>query len=299
MQGIDSFSMAWWNTGLAPSAKTRASDEQKAEAWVLIELMIREALIDFIVLCEVSEVEVAFFKEQNRLLGYEIISGVQSIGRSSFDTCLLYNPEKIMISEVSKLVLGKNGHDFRIAQRVDLQVKSSNALFHVFISHWPSRLFCHENSPERNNLGMQLRVHIDNLIKECVGFPPHVILMGDYNDEPFDTTLSGHLMATRDRQLVVKRESLLFNPFWNTLGGAFAKDKTPCGSYFHKQGAETKWRTFDQIIFSHAFVVGKEWRVKELHDCIFSVPAYYDLVVDARSIFDHFPVIAITEKVNQ
>lgn len=58
-----SFSIAWWNTSLSPSAKTRANAklEGKQAAFAIIELMIRSG-IDFISLGEVSKDDIEFFE---------------------------------------------------------------------------------------------------------------------------------------------------------------------------------------------------------------------------------------------
>jgi hypothetical protein len=45
----------------------------------------------------------------------------------------------------------------------------------------------------------------------------HVIILGDFNDEPFDAPLSNHLMATRDRALAGKSH-LLYNPLLAIVG---------------------------------------------------------------------------------
>ncbi len=60
--------------------------------------------------------------------------------------------------------------------------------------------------------------------------------------------------------------------------------------YFHKNGKITRWRTFDQIIFSSAFLGHTEWHLNE------DLTGILDIEKDLK-IFDHFPVYGVIEKV--
>ncbi|BBL73050.1 hypothetical protein MishRS11D_01480 [Methylomagnum ishizawai] len=187
-----------------------------------------------------------------------------------------------------------------MAQRADFLAPNGGGLLRLFISHWPSRLWCHENSVDRHLLGMRLRDQIDGLNPAKDGA---VILLGDYNDEPFDDSLAGQLMATRDRAFVVKKPHLLYNPFWRHLVRAEpypskAEDETGGGTYFHANGETTRWRTFDQIIFSSVFLGRGRWHLNEALTGILRIPEHGAKMVDHQSIFDHFPVIGVIEKVD-
>ena len=168
-------------------------------------------------------------------------------------------------------------------------------LFYLFVSHWKSRAFCHKNHPDRHSLGISLRHKVDEIHKNF-GDESHLILLGDYNDEPFDESLSEQLMATRDKALIFKKKKLLYNPFWHYL--SYDRSKLEyAGTYYYKDGQTTKWHTFDQIIVSSAFIVGKEWLLNEQATGIVHFPEYLQLVKERKTIFDHLPVITTIEKV--
>ncbi|PHN78365.1 hypothetical protein AO071_22895 [Pseudomonas syringae] len=142
--------------------------------------------------------------------------------------------------------------------------------------------------------GIRLRDSIEEVSNEGE-LQPFIILLGDYNDDPFDASLSQQVMASRDVDLVRRKDYLLYNPFWKYLCKK-TSDHQVSGSYFYKAGKVTKWHTFDQIIFSHAFVNAKEWLLA--HDCehIVEIPMYTDLVKSPGSWFDHLPVYGIIKK---
>lgn len=278
---------AWWNTSLAPSAKSRSTPEQKAVACSVILYLINVGRADFIALGEMSAEDFEHVSEMCKVEGYAFATGITSVGRSSFDICYIYNCAKIIVCSTKDIVSQKGGNTLKIAKKMELAVAGATSFFHVYISHWPSRLWCKQNDANRYLLGVRLRDSIDEII-ENDDKNPFVILLGDYNDEPFDESLSQQIMATRDVDLVQKREHLFYNPFWKYLCKA-SSEHPMAGSYYYKSGEITRWHTFDQLIFSHAFIEAKEWRLA--HDCdhILEIPSYTSLVKSSDSKFDHMP----------
>ncbi|UTL93775.1 hypothetical protein NLL86_04470 [Pseudomonas fluorescens] len=163
------------------------------------------------------------------------------------------------------------------------------------MSHWPSRLWCSQNDAKRHLLGIRLRDSIDDVMAN-VSVNPFVVLLGDYNDEPFDESMSQQLMASRDIELVHRRQHLLYNPFWKYLSKPQSGSPI-AGSYYYKSGEVTRWHTFDQVIFSHAFVEAREWRLASDCEHILEFTDYTQLVKDSSSKFDHLPVYGTIERV--
>lgn len=288
VEKTENITFAWWNTSLSPLAKSRATESDQKLALDIIGYMISTSKVDFIALGEVSEGDIDFFRKHSILYGYEIKVGVSSVGRSRFDTCYIFNTNKILVSNLSNIVSNRGGCKLKIAQKLDLVVEGFETPVHVFVSHWPSRLWCSENGADRHFLGLRLRDAIDDLI-EFYQFNPYIILLGDYNDEPFDKSLSEQVMATRDINLAKKRKHLFYNPFWKHLSINYS-DYGSSGSYYYKSGKLTQWHTFDQIIFSHAFLTSPVWSLCGINDYIINVPGYMGLVKNNNSIFDHLPV---------
>lgn len=288
-------SIAWWNTGLSPSAKSRASDEERQIAIHVIYFLLFEEKIDFLALGEISEEDISVLRELNDLDNFMIESGVSKTGHIAFDTCFIYQADKIMIADIAEIDTGRSGNKMKIAQRLILQVATTQQSFYLFVSHWPSRIWCIENGADRHLLGVRLRdaideIYADNESVSCV------ILLGDYNDDPFDDSLAKQVMATRDKVLVKRKKNLFYNPFWGHLTYPNA-NLSYAGTHYYKSGQTTKWHTFDQIIFSSAFLNGDEWLLNETATGIVNIPFYLQQVIDRKTIFDHLPVKAIIEKV--
>jgi len=196
----ENITFAWWNTSLSPSAKSRATEDELRVALNVIKYMISSSKVDFIALGEISEQDIETLKSSVENYGYELRGGVSDAGRSKFDTCYIFNAQKIFISGLSNIVSRRGGGSLKVAQKLDLVVEGFKSPVHVFVSHWPSRLWCHEDDPQRHNLGIRLRDEVEELFS-FYDFDPYIVLLGDYNDEPFDKSLSDQVMATRDINL--------------------------------------------------------------------------------------------------
>lgn len=200
-----------------------------------------------------------------------------------------------MVNDSKDVISIKGGSTFKIAKKLELIISGSDSLFYLFISHWPSRLWCAQNDADRHVFGIRLRDSIDQVAGNG-STGSFIVLLGDYNDDPFDSSLSQHVMASRDIELVQRRSHLFYNPFWKYLSKKTSEHQVS-GSYFYSSGKITRWHTFDQIMFSHAFVSSKEWALS--HDCehVIEVPDYTCLVKNPSSKFDHLPVYGIIERV--
>ena len=73
----------------------------------MVQYFIETKDIDFIALGEISETDVEYLQQHCVNDGYKILSGVSSVGRSSFDTMYIYNSNKIHISNMSNIVSEK------------------------------------------------------------------------------------------------------------------------------------------------------------------------------------------------
>jgi hypothetical protein len=179
----------------------------------VIYRLLFEFEIDFLSLGEISADDVVMLQSLDELSGFRIVSGVSKTDRITFDTCFIYRFDKIQVGELIEIDTGKGGGKIKIAQKIIMQTMT-NEVFHVFVSHWQSRLYCPENDPVRHLLGMRLRNEADNIYASSES-EPYILFLGDYNDEPFDASLSTQLMATRDKALASKKKRLLYNPFCN------------------------------------------------------------------------------------
>lgn len=289
--------VAWWNTSLAPSGNSRDCSELKQSAVSVIAHLLFILKADFIALGEISEADFLYLQAQPIFAHLTFLSGVSAVGRSKFDICYIYNSENISVLRSENIISKRGNSTLKIAQRLDLLDISSETFFYVFSSHWPSLLWCEEQHADRHVLGVRLRDAVDEII-DASATPPYIILLGDYNDEPFAKSLSHHVMATRDIELVHQRKHLFYNPYWGYIGKRSTDISAATGSYYYRSGTTNRWHTFDQIIYSHAFIKAKKWRLADNNLHLSEVPGLLDLITSPDSHFDHIPVYGTIERVN-
>jgi predicted extracellular nuclease len=120
---------------------------------------------------------------------------------------------------------------------------------HVLVNHWPSRVSGEENS-ESNRLlvASKVRMLLDSI--QTVSVNAKIIVMGDFNDEPSNISISEILKAKR--QMVECNNHELYNPFYSIM-------KEGRGSYKY----EGDWDMLDQIMMSKSMSNHKGISYKE------------------------------------
>jgi hypothetical protein len=261
----------------------------------VIVSLITEIGADFIALGEMSDLDLVDISKICEQYGYSVHSGITKAGRSKFDICYVCNDLKLSIENFRDIISKKGESTLKVAKRVDLTSLLDGTAFHLFISHWPSRLWCEQNHADRHTFGMRLRDSFDDLVQQCANYP-FVIMLGDYNDDPFDQSLSEQVMASRDIDMVRRTKHLLYNPFWRHLCKQ-SESHQGAGSYYYKGGRTTKWHTFDQLIYSQAFLTSREWTYDHGYNLVHEMPELIEMVKNPESVFDHLPVYGKIEKV--
>jgi hypothetical protein len=296
-------SFVWWNTSLSPAGQDRATDGQRQFVCSMVDCMLNTMQIDFMALGEISEKDVEAIIQNCKLAGIDLEFDFSKVGRTKFDTCFLYRRERLSLNGARLITSPKGNRILKIAQQVNFIILGCEKPLHIFISHWPSWSRCPENSADRHLLGQSLRNAVEDVGSER-GILANAILLGDYNDEPFHASLAEHLMATRDRALAKRKAYLFYNPFWRYLG--FSKLSTPDnvdegsgGSYYYNKGEITRWRTFDQMIFSPAFLGHDNWHINEELTGILDFVELREKVMDYKEKFDHFPVMGVSDEVKK
>ncbi|PID94080.1 MAG: endonuclease [Bacteroidetes bacterium] len=159
----------------------------------------------------------------------------ESPDRRGVDVALLYDPT-LLTPIASRPIAIRFPFDTLGRTRDILYVKAlihRKDTLHLFINHWPSRFGgLLATIPKRNHVAQILRTLCDSIL--CRTPSAHLVLMGDFNDNPDDESIRLHLM-TGKHPLV----NLMDKPHWQELHGTL------------KHGAI--WNLFDQIIVSDAF----------------------------------------------
>jgi predicted extracellular nuclease len=101
----------------------------------------------------------------------------------------------------------------------------------LFGNHWPSRSGGQFESAGFREIAGETLSYFHQRTLEVHGVDTPVLAMGDFNDEPFDTSLVTHALSTRQRRKVVEADiPRLWNLTWTVMGepeGTFYFDNQP------------------------------------------------------------------------
>ncbi|MDU7482462.1 MAG: hypothetical protein E7K90_13850 [Hafnia alvei] len=293
-----SVSIAWWNTGLSPAVKRDRStkDELKIAFTIIADILVNHR-VDVLCLGEISPLDIESLSLRFSDVDFYIYDGTYTEGSIKHDMCVFINKNKFTYVDSKSIteqsLLGK----IRAGQEIQLMHNDSGDQIFFYISHWPMRgNNTNEEMPKRYELGKALRGALSRCAEEKAG--KYFICLGDYNDDPFNKSITHALGATRDRDLVLKGGVFLYNPFWNFMGASvnfpLADHKlSTYGTYYYSGGATTRWHTFDQIMFSSSFLSGGDWSLLEEKVKIINSEEIKTLVTSSKTHFDHLPVIAV------
>ena len=217
------------------------------------------------------------------------VAHVDSPDIRGIDCSLIYSSDVFDDPPLADIV----GHlvHFRFPTRdifqVRLQVKANNAELHVFVNHWPSRRQGQfESEPHRITVGERCGQLVDQVLKldraAYVNVPDtpaglaelnarcnrNVLVMGDFNDEPFNRSVTDYLRASKDLDKVeeelkaapnqniptlrgyLERSPVLFNLSWSQLA---IPDN---GTFFFSGGTANTMNLLDQFIVSRGLHFG-------------------------------------------
>ena len=263
------------------------------------------------------------------------IANVESPDIRGIGTSLVYSTG---LFDLDGQPIGHNVHlryPTRDIFEVPLKLKSSGRKLRVFVNHWPSRSQGQrESEPLRQAVASRCGELVDMALKvdkkTFLGLPEsddslkmlqrcwdgNVLLMGDFNDEPFNSSVIDFLRAANDTdhlEEVIKKpkasalpeaasylakQAPLYNCMWNLLG------KTDSGTFYSSQSPKTM-NLLDQFIVSRGLYFGNSGlRVNQEMTGIFKSPIMcttknrpkkfeFDTKgVKVNGFSDHFPVEA-------
>jgi len=293
----DRLVFGWWNTGLSPSGRPRATQPQRETAGSIVAELLQQGPIDCLGLGEVSAEDLDFLGE-HLPSHFHFFDDLPAHEKLQFETAAVYNSKTLSLRDHEHISDSHGNRSFRIATRLTFHVLRDDWPLHVFVSHWPSPA-TPNSGPIRKTIAPRFRQIIDELLLHG---KKHFLLMGDFNEEPFHETLELDLLASRHRATAQKGKGYLYNPFWRRLGESISYSfsesaESFAGTCFIPSGFPSVWRTVDQIIISSAFLGDGNWCLNEdLTRVLFPNPI---VKRDPKlKIFDHFPVVATLDKYN-
>ncbi|HDX5826427.1 TPA: endonuclease/exonuclease/phosphatase family protein, partial [Acinetobacter baumannii] len=281
-------SVVWWNTSLSPpisSKRDKSSDEKRAAIASVIQKFM-ENDYEFICLGEVGPEDIDFFEKTifPQTLGYFCAKGIDGVGRTFFDTCIYYKKYHYLIrngnSDVQNFTMTSATRTFKYGQKYKFSLLNEEKIT-IYLSHWPSKL--NDVSLQIVSIAERLRVNIEDELNET----KNIILVGDYNVEPYDPAVVHQLQSSREKTIVSKKPNVFYNPCWKFLVPSFQlKSLNTHGTYYYANGQFHHWHVIDQIMFSSNFL-SDEW---DLQDKYINIVNLTNLDNTQKSLLsDHHP----------
>lgn len=288
---FNEITLSWWNTGLVPPVSKKIKepvDILKVEKIKNVIFHIMEKLpIDILILGEVSQPCSHHLELIAKDVHMDLVLSTEKINNINFDIALFYEIDKLEFIEKENLVPKTSfGKHIRCGTRFLFREKTTHEDLTIFVSHWPSRL---HNPYNRTVFGQKLREHINFIFNKNID---NIILVGDYNDQPYSESITEGIEASKDIDIVRKKRELLYNPFWRHLDKR-DEEHIFSGSYYHKGNLFDKWFTYDQMMFSSSFLIKRKsgWKLDINSSC------FHDDTIDETEIgfdflkyFDHVPI---------
>lgn len=286
-------SFIWWNTSLSPPLKSKrgkANNQSLNNVCSVIEILIF-LNYDFICLGEVCDEDIDFIDIKLNLasLGYSVVKGAKKLNRSYFDTCIIHKSEHLLVpilGENTKYLAFDSGtNQLKIATKFYFQLAEPfNSDLVVYLSHWPSKL--KDNYLNTGSISERCRMDIEMQLEGV----ENIILMGDYNVEPYEDAIVHNLQTSRDKDVVLAKPTVFYNPCWKFLiESPEPYESNNMGTYFYSSGRFHKKLVLDQIIFSPSFLKGN-WIFKDEYVNILSIDKILGISV---KVSDHLPISAI------
>jgi len=159
-----------------------------------------------------------------------------------YDAKLFYKPQKRNI--FNYVVLKRNAT--RDILQVNFKTKSaSKTEFVVIGNHWPSKLGGDLESEPYRIIAAETLSYWMERIPEKLDRDIPIIVMGDFNDEPFNRSISEYALGLKDSAKVRSKRSqnpYLFNLMWRL-------QRDGVGTHFYNH-----WGMLDQILVNRALI---------------------------------------------
>ena len=236
--------IAWWNTSVARVAGRRRTIERDRIAVARETIGEVSQIAHALFLCEVApELEREITPE-----GKNWVWGGDGVSRLGDIACVL-SPEVFDLPARPTPI-----SDAEDGPTLDARV----VRFDLTAGYVPVALFgVHSHSRPGDSTG-RLRRKVASMLRASVTQSrkdtPHVIVAGDFNDEPFDQSVSETLRTSRDARVAANDGRLLYNPCWRFMHDGDANAEHGLVGTARGGDPETRWRAFDQILMSSVWL---------------------------------------------
>lgn len=189
---------------------------------------------DLLGVCEVENkavVEDLIDEAAIRKIGYSI-AHVESKDERGIDVALLYKPSVFSVTNVEAITVDLSAFNDKTRDILRVDGTLSGTPVSVYVNHWPSRSEgMKESEPKRIRAATTLYENATQNSRPA-------IIIGDFNDEPYNRSIQNRLFAD-------DRTDLDAFPFYNCMFPLEMKHDT-MGTYCYRGD----WNMLDQVILS-------------------------------------------------
>lgn len=207
---------------------------------------------DILGVCELEHQYLLDSMSNNFLSDFKYQSvALESPDNRGIDNGLMFKSDKFKLLSVrGDTVLLSDRYNTRLILHVTLQSLNKDTL-EIFVNHWPSRRGGEEDSePNRIDAANTLRNSIDSILKKNP--MAKIIVLGDFNDEPTNTSILKTLKAMPLICDSVDAIGLIEDQENNLFNTAYEKYASGIGSFKYREN----WNMLDQIIISKELLIG-------------------------------------------
>lgn len=202
------------------------------------------------------------------------------------DVAMIYKKKSFRVIGTTAINVDISAFDSRPTRDIILVtgVTSTRDTLYIFLNHWPSRRGgAAESQPRRELAATVLRKAADSILLRVPD--ARLVLMGDFNDNPTDASISKILGATRNPDL--SQQHSLYDPANNFNW------KEGEGSEFYRGD----WSRFIQIILSTSLLKNSLDQDNAFHDIYLFKPTWiltedkaYQQMIPYRTFEDQQPI---------
>ncbi len=182
-------------------------------------------------------------QEKLKNKGFEIVH-FNSPDERGVDVAFLYRKrifELINSESITLLVDNFDGNRDQTRDILLVKGKLKGKLMYFFVNHWPSRREDGDTQYKRVQAAELIHATIEKIVMETLN--PNIIIMGDFNDNPTNTSIKQHLVIED-----------FYNPYESIFHKGF-------GTVTHRR----QWHLFDQIILSKNLINKTDVTFKDAH----------------------------------
>ncbi|MCU0685543.1 MAG: endonuclease/exonuclease/phosphatase family protein [Polyangiaceae bacterium] len=294
---------AWWNTKVAPpSIESKATKEHRNAATSVVRTLVEQKGCLVVALAEVRRESIMSWLPDSRRARWDVLADTSN-DRHDFDVAIVFDRSALSL----KNYLWARRFHATQAVRAGLVatfdfVDGSGPLV-VIAAHWRTDAGNTKDAEDRRlSAAQELRDALGATL-QAEGKDVPVLILGDFNAEPFDRPFGAGLPTARSRAEVQRHrprtasDLLFYNAAWRWLGerdawNAERKPPTLAGTYRLGSNTPTAWRTFDQVLVSPSLLRGTGWSLDESALEIYDGREVFDQAkARPRAPFDHLPIV--------